>query len=468
MNAILGYSEILGNLIKDKKQIHFLDSIRSSGKSLISLINDILDLSKIEAEKLELHFEYVDSAFFFSEFRKIFGLKLSEKGLDFILDISPDMPQGIYIDELRLRQVLFNLIGNSVKFTEKGYVRLKIATENQQVIRISEDKDETYFDLVIEVEDTGIGISDEFRKELYAPFTQQHNQSTKKYGGTGLGLAITRRLVELMNGSIQYESEPERGTTFSIKIKDVVYLKNFENRVNEAVINPIEIMFEKAVILVADDIESNRSYIKDLLENSNLIIVEAENGQDAYDLAIDIVPDLIIADIQMPVMDGFELLKKLKANELLKQIPVIAYSASVMKERKEQILNSEFAGLLIKPVQIREIYSELIKHLAYRNEKLANPSTQEIPDGKYDAIIDLDELKNLLLTQYTDTWKTFKDRQPLNQITDFGKQLLALGKKHNAELLAEYSNALLTAADTFDIEGIIRLIKQYPQLIQRF
>jgi PAS domain S-box-containing protein len=467
MNAILGYAELLGFLVEDITQKKYLESIKSSGRGLLMLINDILDLSKIEAGKTELHFEFVDTRFFFSEFKQIFSLKVLEKELEFILDITSGTPAGIYIDEARLRQVLFNLLGNAIKFTEKGFVKLKVHTENHQVLIINEDKNLEYIDLIIEVEDSGIGISKEFQKEIFKPFVQQQEQSTKKYGGTGLGLAITLRLVELMNGTIELHSDYNEGSIFRIKIPDVAYIRNFEKSIEKVHINPSEIIFEKATLLIADDVNHNRSYLKDALSSSNLTIIEAENGLEAYFTAKNTVPDLIITDIQMPVLDGFGLLEKLKADESLKHIPVIAYSASVMKSQQKRILDSEFAGLLIKPVRVSELYTELIKILPHTINKVKDTVQMETEIALLKVIRNLPELVNALENRFKNIWKTFEVRQPISEIIDFGQQLIVLGKEHEAAVIIDYGNSLLIAADSFDIESILKLIKQYPEIIKK-
>ena len=337
MNAVLGYAELLGFMLEDKTQRDYIESIKSSGRSLLTLINDILDLSKIEAGKLELQFEFVNSQSFFSEFERIFSLRLSDKGLKFILEISSGTPEGIYVDDARLRQIILNLIGNAIKFTEKGSIRLKVYAENPQIITYSIGKTDEFVDLIIEVTDTGIGISKEMQEEIFNPFVQVQGQDIKKYGGTGLGLAITHRLVQLMNGTIELQSQLNEGSSFKIKIPEVSYLRDIEKRTEEIQLDITDIEFEKATIIVADDVEHNRKYLIDALKKTNIEIVEAEDGQHAFLLAKKIVPDLIITDIRMPVLDGFELLNKLKSNDGLKHIPVIAYSASVMKAQRDRI-----------------------------------------------------------------------------------------------------------------------------------
>jgi PAS domain S-box len=466
MNAVLGYAELLGFMLEDKTQKDYLESIKSSGRSLLTLINDILDLSKIEAGKLELQFEFVNSQAFFSEFERIFSLRLSEKGVKFILEISSGTPSGIYIDDARLRQIILNLVGNAVKFTEKGSIRLKVYAENPQIINYSNGKTEEFLDLIIEVRDTGIGISKEMHEEVFNPFVQGQGQNVKKYGGTGLGLAITQRLVQLMNGTIDLDSQLNKGSSFKIKIPGVSYLRDFEKRTEEIQLDPADIVFEKATIIIADDVEHNRSYLKDALRKTNIEVVEANDGQEALFLAKKIVPDLIITDIRMPVLDGFDLLNKLKSDDALKHIPVIAYSASVMKAQKDRIRKSEFSGLLIKPVQVTELYLELMNNLPYKSTKGPGQG-QSVPEiNLAKEISDLPGLVHSLDTRFKDIWMTFGSRQPIGEVRDFGSQLVELGKNHNAAIITGYGDELVIAADSFNIEAILNLIRKYSRIVE--
>jgi len=465
MNAVLGYAELLGLMLEDKTQRDYLESIKSSGRSLLTLINDILDLSKIEAGKLELQFEFVNSQSFFSEFERIFSLRLSEKGLRFILDISSGTPAGIYIDDARIRQIILNLIGNATKFTEKGSIKLKVYTENPQIINYSKGKAEEFIDLIIEVTDTGIGISKEMQEEIFNPFVQGQGQKVKKYGGTGLGLTITQRLVQLMNGTIELASQLHKGSTFKIKIPGVSYLRDFEKRSEEIQLDPGDIIFEKTTIIIADDVQHNRKYLIDALSKTNINIVEAEDGMEAFSLAKRIVPDLIITDIRMPILDGFDLLKKLKSNKRLKHIPVIAYSASVMKAQRDRIRKSEFTGLLIKPVQVTELYIELMNNLPYKSIR-APESGQSLSEINPDEeISDLPGLINSLDTRFKDIWMTFGIRQPIDEILDFGNQLVRSGKDHNSSVVIRYGEELVSAADNFNIEAILNLLRKFPDTI---
>jgi PAS domain S-box-containing protein len=457
MNAVLGYTELLSSLVTEQTQKNYIESIKSSGRSLLTLINDILDLSKIEAGKLELEYDYVESSFFFTEFERIFALKAAEKGIKFIVEIQSGTPSGLYIDEPRLRQIIFNLIGNAIKFTHQGTVKLKVHTDNIQVMNYGNEKSEEYLDLLIEVEDTGIGISKEIMEEIFDPFIQARDQ--KNIGGTGLGLAITRRLTSLMKGTINLKSELGKGSTFTVKIPEIAFKREFINSKITIQVNPSDLIFDPCTILVVDDVEHNRSFIRDTLRNTSITVIEADEGFKALKLAKKVIPTLIISDIRMPNMDGFELLSKLKANKKLKHIPVLAYSASVLKDQKERIHKSQFVGLLTKPVNITELFLELMNHLPYK--EAIKKKTDQTTDISKSEIKDLKSLISSLESDFMEVWKNFEIRQPIGEIKKFGEDLIRLGTDHNSNLVKKYGNDLLTAGESFNIEAILILLKQY-------
>jgi len=461
MNAILGYSELLGSVVTDQVQTAYLDSIRTSGRALMSLFTYILDLSKIDSDKMELNYEYVDAESFFSEFRNVFSQKISEKRLNYKVDISNEIEGCIFTDEARLRQIILNLLGNAVKFTEWGDVSLKIFSENRHITDIGKEKE--VFDLVIEVEDTGIGIPEESQKVIFDSFVQLKNRLNQS--GTGLGLAITKRLVKLMKGTITFISEPGKGSTFTVRIPDVSIMINKENSRSYVNINPDEIVFKKALILIADDVESNRKYLKDILGNTALTVLEADNGIDAFEMIEKTRPQLVISDIRMPGLNGFELVAKIKSNENLRHIPVIAYSTSVLNEQRDNILNNAFSGLLIKPLRVGELYNELMKNLEYSTIS-ATGSDNKPATGSGEDITDLAGLISALEIKFMNKWKTFETRQPIGEVREFGKNLTLLGIEHNSDNVRSYGEDLLIAANSFNIEVILRLIRQYKGLVE--
>ena len=463
MNAILGYSELLGSIVREGAARDYLESIKSSGRTLLTLINDILDLSKIEAGRFELEFDFIETKIFFSEFEKIFAFKTKEKGLDFITEIADDAPPFLYVDGIRLRQVVLNLVGNAVKFTGEGSITIKVYSKNRKRVTYANEKTEELIDLVIDVADTGIGIPPEFMKEIFGSFVQVKTRMS--HGGTGLGLAISQRLVELMNGTISVVSKPGEGSTFTVTIPEIPYLTSFDASSSNIKINPDDIVFEKALVLVVDDVEENRKFIKDALKETELSVIEAVNGVSALEIMMKTPPDLVISDIRMPVMDGFELLARIKADKSLSHIPVVAYSASVMKEQKEKIHRSEFAGLLIKPVKVSDLFLEITNNLPYQIKEGTNSDSEGRNGYSIEEISDLSEMLSELEGSLMEKRKSFELRQPIGDIRNFGNTLLELGNKHNCRLVSEYGNKLVGAANNFNIEGILSLLKKYSEVV---
>jgi PAS domain S-box-containing protein len=462
MNAVLGYTELLKSIVSDPVQKTYVDSIRTSGKSLLTLINDILDLSKIEAGKFNLECDYIESYPFFSGFERVLALKANEKSIRFILDIESGLPAGIYIDEARLGQVVINLLSNAVKFTAEGSVTLKVRAIPSE-IRNGDPNMDDVIDLSIEVIDTGIGISRKLHQSIFEPFVQ--GQEFKQYGGTGLGLAITKKLVTLMNGSIRLTSEAGIGTTISIALPETKCLNDFSKGESKVMIDPTLVVFEKSVVLIADDTPHNRTFIIDALKDTPLVFLEADDGSSAYEIAKKNVPDLIIADIRMPVWNGFQLLEKLKSDEELKHIPVIAYSASVLKNQKERITQSAFHSLMIKPVSIGELYAELLRILPH---KVSEPDqalqTNHFPEQG--EINDLPGLSYILENVVFNIWKGFEIRQPIGEIRDFGAILVRTAETHNAEIIYQYGKQIIHAVDGFDIDAMLKLLGKFPALIE--
>ena len=213
LNSILGFTELLDETVTDLTQRSYLDSIKASSKTLLTLINDILDLSKIEAGKMSVDNEPMNIHTLFHELNQIFNLGITRKGLQFIFDVSPDLPAIIFLSEIRLRQVLVNLIGNAVKFTHEGHIRLQAGVT---------PVDPNHIRLVITVEDTGIGIEPDQQELIFEAFQQQNRQDVKKFGGTGLGLTISKRLTEMMGGKITLHSRVNEGSSFTISFDQVL------------------------------------------------------------------------------------------------------------------------------------------------------------------------------------------------------------------------------------------------------
>ena len=466
MNAILGFTEILENKITDKTLLKFLSAISSSGKALLNIINDILDLSKIEAGKMELQYEAVNIYSLINEVGQIFKHKTQEKNIDCILDIDPLVPKIIFADDVRLRQILFNLVGNAVKFTDKGSVKLSVK-------KMSSKDEGKLINLLFQVEDTGIGIPEAQIDRIFGAFEQQKNQNLNKYGGTGLGLTITSRLVKMMGGEIQVESKVGKGSSFNVFLKNIETGSVQEIKQTDSESDILNIEFEPAKILLVDDIANNRELIINFLENTGIKIFDAENGVEAVELAKKVKPDLILMDLKMPLMDGFEATAVIKSDPVLNSTPIIALTASAMKEEKDKILNSGFDHYLHKPISQKELISELSKFL---NHKKADDATSEIPENEYlvrqnqdeEFIENLPELFEMMNGKLKQKWESLRSTFILGEITLFATEINTLAEKYHAFQLAAWSKKLIEQTQSFDMENLPSTLNEYEIFISSF
>lgn len=461
MNAILGFTEILESKITDKTYLRYLSAISSSGKALLNIINDILDLSKIEAGKMELQFVPVNLFSLLREVVQIFNHKTAEKNISLILDVEPSIPKVVYLDDVRFRQILFNLVGNAVKFTDNGYVQLSVAMEeinpeNQTV------------NLVVKVHDTGIGIPEEQIEKIFEAFEQQKNQNLNKYGGTGLGLTITSRLVKMMGGKISVTSTPGEGSCFTVLLENIEIgsLVETDEKVNET--NISEIVFEPAKVLIADDIPHNREVIMSFLKNFEFEIYAATNGKEAVKMAERFKPDLILMDLKMPLMDGYEATSIIKSDENLKKIPIIAFTASATKEEKEKILAAGFDHFLRKPIAQKDLTAELMLYLRYKRKAVAIAS-EPISSGEElldeDFVARLPELLELLNGKFRTKWEAVRTTFVLGEITSFAREIRKVGKEYHVAQLTEWSEMLEEQALNFDMETLPGTLKQYDKIV---
>ena len=358
MNAIIGFSSILQRQLKNEKHQSFIDKIAISGDNLLKLINDILDLSKIEAGQLEIQKEATNPCDICNEIRATFSEISQEKQIPINIIIEENLPETLKIDVLRMRQVLLNLVSNALKFTEKGSVSIIVSTN--QTSKVLKTLEVSVLDLIFEVKDTGIGIPENQVDVIFHSFRQIEGQSTKKYAGTGLGLAITKRLVELMNGTITVKSTVGIGSTFKIKFKNVKIVD-----VEIAEIEPDKntfLAFSKSKILHVEDIDYNRELMSLFLENENIELKEAQTGNEALEILKEYTPNLILMDIQMPGLNGYETTKIIRENKKLDSIPIIAITANATKEEIDRY-SPIFDEYLTKPVDENLLLKTIAKYL---------------------------------------------------------------------------------------------------------
>ncbi len=361
MTAILGHADILLEHIHDPDNLHSVDTIRRNGKFLLQIINDILDLSKIDAGKFLIDQERIEPAVILADVHSLMDVRAQEKKLDFQMEIESRLPQSIQTDAVRLRQILLNLIGNAIKFTNHGSVSL--------AARYLPDSNKLQF----EVRDTGIGISADNIDKLFCPFMQADTSSTRAYEGTGLGLAISRRLAQALGGDIAVRSELGKGSIFTLTI-DCGSLENVclvepsvvPKKMDE---NNTATMHIDGCILVVDDRRDIRFLAQHFIERAGGKVVTATNGQEALDLLTHPnieqgVVDVVVMDMQMPVMDGYAAAEKLRQCGFKK--PIIALTANAMKEDRKKCLSAGCNDYATKPLDGTKLIRMIAHYLPHK------------------------------------------------------------------------------------------------------
>ena len=353
MNAIIGMTHIAldtDDLAKIRDCLHKTDT---ASKHLLSLINDILDMSKIEANKLELYSEPFEIRKTIEGVRSIIGVKVEEKSQNLLVEIDDSIPKYIESDEMRLLQVLMNLLSNAVKFTpEGGYISL--------IIVRGESLEDNRFIILVKVIDTGIGIPKESIEKLFDSFEQAEGGIARRFGGTGLGLAISKRIVELMGGKIFVKSEYGSGSEFSFKIA-VKCVESASDELEKQLFDNTAPDLSEKTILIAEDIELNRMVVEALLEETNVKIEFAENGRQAVEMfaAAPHKYAAILMDIQMPEMDGYEATRQIRAMKDGSDIPIIALSANSFKEDVNKSISAGMNDHIAKPIEAEHIFAKL-------------------------------------------------------------------------------------------------------------
>jgi signal transduction histidine kinase/DNA-binding NarL/FixJ family response regulator len=358
LNGILGYTQILKrDRALNTMQMDSINIIHQSGKHLLTLINDILDLSKIEARKMELYPNDVHLQIFLDGIGGIIRMRAEEKNVLFKMEVPSSLPLGVNVDEKRLRQVLINLLGNAVKFTEQGKVILRVSTLGK--LRVEGDIQKQC--LRFEVEDNGVGMTPNELDKIFLPFEQVGAKEARQ-AGTGLGLAISRQLVEQMGGELQVKSEKGKGSLFwfEVTLPVVKITDQIEQVVSEQITGYDG---KQRTILVVDDKRDNRMMLLSMLEPLGFNVVLANNGQEEIDKAKEIQPDMILTDLVMPVKTGFEAVQEIRQIPTLTDTPIIAVSASVfdMDQNKSQVMGCN--AFLPKPIDEAKLLAFLAKYL---------------------------------------------------------------------------------------------------------
>lgn len=437
LNGILGYAQVLTaapNL--SAHQQRGIDIIYNCGSHLLTLIEDVLDLSKIEARKMELNLSNVHLPSFLEGVKEICHIRAEQKGIEFITQLPDSLPTGITTDDKRLRQVLLNLLGNAIKFTDSGSVTLRV--------EISDNLPEaSLIRLHFTVEDTGIGMQSEQLERIFLPFEQVGNIK-RQTEGTGLGLAISQKIVEMMGGKIQVQSLPNVGSVFEFEIECPLALNLIETNIKAKAGRITGYTGDRKNILIVDDRWENRLIAINLLQPLGFTVIEASNGQEGLDRAIQFQPDLIITDLLMPILNGWEFLSQLRQKEMFKNVPIIVSSASVFDADRQKSLAAGGNDFLAKPVRVEELYQLLAKHLQLNWIYAQEQPVESVPPPSDRLVIPSHlELSNLLECAKRGQMKGIQaELEQLAQLDEkyqpFVNQLSVLVKQFNIQKIRQF------------------------------
>ncbi len=464
MNAILGFSELLEPEGLTPKQSQYVRAIRDSGASLLTLINDILDLSKLEAGKLELHPDPTDMRDSCDFLRTVFGQQAVTKSLQLQFELAPNLPRALLLDRLRLRQVLANLLGNAIKFTERGGVKLRGSWKSGE--------NASSGTLMIDVVDTGIGIPSDKLEEVFKPFVQVDSRQTAITEGSGIGLTIVKRIMDLMGGVLTVESVVGQGTVFHLQLANVPVSERLPVGDHAEPGGAVDFNdFAPATLLVADDHQANRELIAGIFEKTHHRVQFASNGQQALERLEKTKPDAVLLDLWMPVMDGRTTLAEIRKRPGLASLPVIAISASTEASANPEG-RSQFSGFIRKPFSRHTLFIALVPFLQRAAQKEAKDAVSSaemaasIPRPSPERAAQWRELTLKLRLQEADEWPNLRDSLAINGTRAFARKLLDLAQAAQCSPLASYAATLTTFADGYAIGQMESHLAAFPKLME--
>ncbi|MGL1888906.1 MAG: ABC transporter substrate-binding protein [Reichenbachiella sp.] len=381
MNAIIGLNRLVAMTDLQPKQRDYITKVGKSAKWLLGIINDILDFSKIEAGKLDIEQIVFNIHEVLENLTNTVEVYVQEKDLRFVVSLSEDVPNYLTGDPLRLGQVLLNLVNNGIKFTASGEINVGCEL-------VERDADSVV--LLFSVSDTGIGLSENKQNKLFNAFTQNDESITRKYGGTGLGLSIAKRLTEMMGGVIRVASEKEKGSIFYFSIRCGIAEKSDKNIVVEPNLDPVR----GASILLVENDEINQQVATELLEEEGFYVTIANNGKESLEIIEgEKIFDLVLMDLQMPVMDGYTAIKEIRKKYSTEDLPVIAMTADAMSGVKEQVFTSGMNGCITKPIETDILYTILLKWIIPGERKL--PEEREHEYAFMKDTVDISKLEGI-------------------------------------------------------------------------
>ena len=454
LNGILGYAQILKReQTLTSQQQQGIDIIQQCGEHLLTLINDILDLSKIEARKMELYISEFCLPDFLKGIVAMFRIRAQQKNITFLYEELSPLPLAVRGDEQKIRQVLINLLGNAVKFTEKGGVAFKVGAIVQNS---SQDNEQLIPNKIrFQVEDTGIGIAEEQLKEIFLPF---HQAGEKRHfvGGTGLGLAISKRLAEMMSSRLEVQSTLGEGSIFAIEL-DLPEVSNWHHRSEPDARSIIGFMGTPRKVLIADDKWENRAVLVNLLSPLGFEVIEAQDGEDCLRKAAEFQPDVVLMDLVMPVLDGFEATRHLRQSSDLQDVVVIAASASAFDQDYRQSLAAGCNDFISKPIQTQKLLERLQRHLGLEwvyERKKASQETKAEQEESFSSCASA-----MLVSPPAQAVNNLYNLALIGDVLGIQEQAAKLEKID--EKLVPFTTELRQLAKNFQVKKLQEFIRQY-------
>jgi PAS domain S-box-containing protein len=456
LNSVIGFTELLEHQISDIHQKKYLKSIKSGGRALLTIINDILDLSKIEAGKMELKYEPFSLGLLVDEIKQIFSIQFEKKKLNFTTAISPDLPDCFLLDEIRLRQILFNLVGNAVKFTENGGVNLNIVGDKKSV---------NLYTLKIIVHDTGIGIPKDQQELIFSAFKQQAGQNTRRYGGTGLGLTISRKLIEAMDGHILLESIENQFSEFTIIFDNVKSISKITKERESIISEGIDLVFEQATIVLIDKDENNRQLIIENFAGTKIKVIAVADVNKGLKAIEKSNAQLVMLDVNIKNMDALSVIGILKGNPDYKKIPIIALSTGFIEPKEINV-----DRWLSKPINRNGLFIALSKFLDHtkliKAQKEPSSSLPRIKTISVHLHPEFPAIKKQIEKKFIPKWQKVIREQLSDDIEKFAKELEEFSVKYKLEIINRYTSSLQEHLNSFDPEEISTSLKLFPEIVK--
>ncbi len=444
LNAILGFADLLRDIITDEKGKDYLEAIITSSNSLLSLLNDILELSKIEAGKMPITYKPMQLTSLLEDIMGVFSLKAKEKNLDFQLIIEENCPDNILFDGARLRQILFNLIGNAIKFTHRGYVKV--------FARGIDNNDGHCCGFKITVEDTGVGIKEDQLERIFEAFAQECEPTIRQYEGIGLGLTITKRLVSLLQGNIYVESQVGVGSKFTVEFPHVALTSSPETPNPEEKLQPTI-----PYVLAINQAESDLVTIREYFQKNNHHVICAESEEEAIVLMAEYRPELIFLGVNNSSEREEAFLKMTQELCRNRNVPLILVANPEKSQNLLQKNSSEC--LLLKPVKEEDLLA-VIQRLGS-----LEPKGKETRYSKTKMSLCHPELRQKMEEVYRKQWQEIKETKIISRIKKFAEKLKEEATKYNDNILLNYAAKIKEDIENLDLESLDKTLNRFPELL---